>query len=345
MLIGGRCHVLAVELYAQLTGWAGNTGPSAVLGIILLTPALGLFALQRLLLGKKSARLATVGARAPAIALKPPALPARAFLFAFCSLLALGVAAQFLAVIGGAFSRIWGLDHRFTLEHLRAALSYRGELLNTLRFAFLAAALSAALGALLVFLIFRTGLPLRNFAGALAMIPAAIPGSLLGLAYVLAFNRRAFSLAGTGLVIVLVMAVSDLPASFRILASSVQRIRESLDESARALGAGRLRLFFTVICPLSARGIGGAFVFSFVRSGGTLSAVIFLVGFKTKLSSVLILNLAAQGDWGRAAALALILTLGIFAVLGLLSLGGALFKRPGPPPPGGPVGAFNWEAR
>jgi iron(III) transport system permease protein len=326
MLIGGRFSVLAVELYAQLTGWAGNTGQSAVLGIMLLVPAFVLFVAQRALLRRRASRLATLGSRSSAMPLPPPGLPVRVFLFAFCALVSFIVAAQFLAVIGGAFSRIWGLDSRLTLDHWTAALSYRTELVNTLRFALGAAALTAALGALLAFLVHRTALPFRRFADTAATIPAAVPGSLLGLAFVLAFNGPVLRLTGTGIVIVLAMAVSELPAAYRILSSSIQRIRDSLDDSARALGASRLRLFFTIICPLSGRGIVSAFVFAFVRSSGTLSAVIFLVSFKTKLSSVLILNLAAQGDWGRSAALALILTAAIFAALGLLRLLGG--KRP-----------------
>jgi iron(III) transport system permease protein len=114
------------------------------------------------------------------------------------------------------------------------------------------------------------------------------------------------------------MIVCDLPAAYRILSSSIQRIQTTLDDSARALGASRMNLFFTVICPLIGHGIVSAFVFTFVRATGTLSAVIFLTSFKTKLTSVLILNLAAQGDWGRSASLALILTVIIFAALGLL---------------------------
>jgi iron(III) transport system permease protein len=322
MLIGGRYSVLAVELYAQLTGWAGNAGVSAVLGIILLVPAFILFVLQRFLLNRKGSRLATVGARSSALPLPPPPLPARLLLTGFCALTALVVAAQFLAVIGGAFSRIWGLDGRFTLDHLAAALSYRMELFNTLRFALLAAALTAALGALIAFLALRTTLPFRRLAESVVMIPASIPGSLTGLAFVLAFNGPPFSLGGTGLIIILAMVVCDLPAAYRIISASIQQIRESLDDSARALGASGFRLFFTIICPLIIRGIVSAFVLAFVRSSGTLSAVIFLVSFKTKLSSVLILNLAAQGDWGKSAALALILTVVIFAALALLRLAG-----------------------
>jgi iron(III) transport system permease protein len=160
------------------------------------------------------------------------------------------------------------------------------------------------------------------------MIPAAIPGSLIGLAYVLAFNGTALHLTGTRIIIIIVMIICDLPAAYRILLSSLMRIRTTLDDSARALGASRLRLFFTVICPLTAQGIVSAFVFTFVRATGTLSAVIFLMTFTTKLTSIVILNLAAQGNWGRSAALALILTVVIFVALGILRfVGGKQFLK------------------
>ncbi|MDR2617887.1 MAG: iron ABC transporter permease [Treponema sp.] len=328
MLIGGRYSVLAVELYTQLTGWA-SAGTSAVLGIILLIPAFLLFALQRFAFYRNNSRTATIGSRTQAMPPLPLPAAVRILLFLFCAGIAFIVIAQFLAVIAGAFSRIWGLDSRFTLDHLAASFSYKEELRNTLLFAFLAAAAAAALGAFISFFVSRTCFPFRKFAGTAAMIPAALPGSLIGLAFVLAFNNSPLRLTGTRAIIVLAMVICDLPAAYRILSSSIQRIRSTLDDSARALGASRMRLFFTIICPLAAQGLVSAFVYTFVRSAGTLSAVIFLFTFKTKLTSVLILNLAAQGDWGRSAALAFILTVFIFAALGLLRLfGGAqLFRR------------------
>jgi iron(III) transport system permease protein len=328
MLIGGRFSVLAVELYTQLMGWA-NAGTSAVLGMLLLGPAGLLFALQRFIMGKKSSRLATIGSRGSGMAPKPPGMAARVLLFIFCALLAFIVIAQFLAVIGGAFSRIWGVDSRFTLEHLEAFFSYRSELFNTLSLAFIAAALTAALAGVLGFLVQRTALPLRRAADLTAMIPAALPGSLIGLAFVLAFNGPFLRLTGTRAVIVLAMVVCDLPAAYRILSSSIQRIRGTLDDSARALGASPLKVFFTITCPLAAQGFVSAFVFAFVRASGTLSAVIFLITFKTKLASIAILNLAAQGDWGKSAALALILTVIVFIALGLLRLLGSRLQPGG----------------
>jgi iron(III) transport system permease protein len=328
MLIGGRFSVLAVELYTQLTGWA-NAGTSAALGMLLLVPAGILFALQRFVMGKKSSRLATIGARGSGMTPKPPGMAVRILLFVFCAFIAFIVIAQFLAVIGGAFSRIWGVDPGFTWDHLAAFFSYRNELFNTLSMAFIASALTAALAGVLGFLVQRTGLPLRRAADLTAMIPAALPGSLTGLAFVLAFNGPFLRLTGTRAVIVLAMVVCDLPAAYRILSSSIQRISGNLDDSARALGASRVQVFFTVICPLALQGFVSAFVFTFVRASGTLSAVIFLITFKTKLASVAILNLAAQGDWGRSAALALILTVIIFAALGLLRILGKIFQAGG----------------
>jgi iron(III) transport system permease protein len=318
MLIGGRFNVLAVELYTRLSGWA-EAGTSAALGIILLVPASLLFALQRFFLNKKRGRLATAGA-ASSLPRRPPGLLCRALLFVFCSVIALIVAAQFLAVITGAFSKIWSVDNSFTVEHLMACFSYKRELLNTLSFAFGAAFACAALSALFAFLTLRTGLPFRRAADGMIMLPAALPGSLIGLAFVLAFNGNPFHLTGTGIIIVLAMTVCDLPAAYRIMSSSLMSIRNALDESARALGATRMKLFLTIICPLAAPGIVSAFVYTFVRATGTLSAVIFLMSFRTKLTSALILNLASQGNWGRAAALALLLTAVIFSALALLRL-------------------------
>ena len=318
VLIGGRFNVLAVDLYTQLTGWS-NAGTSAVLGIILLAPASVLFALQRFLFYKKSARAAVIGSRSSSMPLPFPPLWVRALLFVFCACIAFIVAAQFLAVIGGAFSRVWGADSSFTAAHFFTALNYRDELFNTLLCAFCAALAASFFASLIAFLTHRTNLPLRKAAESAAMLPAAIPGSLIGLAFVLAFNG-ASHLTGTRLIIIIAMTVCALPAALRIVSSAVLAVKPVLDDSARSLGASRIKLFFTVICPLISRGIISAFVFTFVRECGTLSAVIFLTSFKTKLSSVLILNLASQGDWGTSAALAFILTAVIFLFLGILRL-------------------------
>jgi iron(III) transport system permease protein len=324
ILIGGRYTVLAVELYTQLTGWA-ETGKSAVLGIALLLPSAGLFAGQRMLLRDQEKKLTinavnTVTAKAAPSSKMPP-LPflVRGLLFLCTAVIAFIVLAQFFAVLAGAFSKIWGVDHGFTMVHFKAALTYKTELTNTLVFSFFAALLTATLAVIIAFAVTRTTLPCRRIADIAAMVPAAIPGTFLGLAYVIAFSGIP-TLAGSTLILILVMTVYELPAAVRIIAAALTPLPASLDDSARSLGANRLTILRTIIAPLVSRAALSAFTLAFVRATGTLSAVIFLMSFTTKLTSALILNLAAQGDWGTSAALALILTLFIFATLGVLRL-------------------------
>ncbi|HBB43107.1 MAG TPA: iron ABC transporter permease, partial [Treponema sp.] len=118
------------------------------------------------------------------------------------------------------------------------------------------------------------------------------------------------------LLIVISMGVMFMPFCYRVVSTGFSHIKPTLDDGAASLGANRRQTLATIILPLSASSIFSAFIYAFVRGVGTVSAVIFLVSFNTHLSSITILNLAEQGDWGQAASLALTLTILTFAVLG-----------------------------
>ena len=117
------------------------------------------------------------------------------------------------------------------------------------------------------------------------------------------------------MLIVIAITIGFIPFSYRAISSAYSQIKTTIDDGAQALGASKLRTYFSILVPLSKEGIFNSFIYDFVRGVGTMSAVIFLVSFGTPLSSIKILNLAEQGFWGDAAALALVLTLITFAVL------------------------------
>jgi len=319
MLVGGRFQVLATAVYTQLTGWA-DFGTSAALGLVLLVPAVLLFAGYQAVQARTQQRFATVGGRASS--LEPPAVaPAlRWTLFVLCALVTLFVAASQLVILVGALTRLWGIDFTPTLEHARYVLSQVGGLGNSLQFAAVAAVICTVLAALTAFLVQRARVPLRRGLDLATLLPAAIPGTLLGVAFVLAFNTPPLRLTGGGLIIVVAMAISYLPVGYRICAAALEQLKPTLDESAANLGASRLVTLRTVVVPLLRNALLATFVFCFVQSVGTLSTVIFLVSFDTSLASVSILNLAEQGSWGRAAALASALVLVTMLSLVLLYL-------------------------
>lgn len=314
MIVAGRFKVLATEIYTQLNGWL-NTGVSVILGFFLLVPSFLLFFLQHTVLKKNESRMATIGTKTVLQEGSAASVPTKSALTAFCVLIGGAVAAQFLAIIAGSFQTLWGVDTHFTLLHIKKMWRWLPDVKNTLCMAFFAALLSTAIASLSAYFVHRAKSPLWRFYDTLSQIPAALPGSLLGLALSIAAAKTHFFYPRP--LILVAMTVAFLPFSYRSLSLSYSQIKTNLDEAAFSLGADRLYVLRSILLPLSAHGFFSSFIYAFVRGVGTVSAVIFLISFDTPLASVTILNLAEQGDWGQAAALALILTLATFALLAL----------------------------
>ena len=312
MIVAGRFRVLAVEVYTQLTGWV-SAGTSAVLGIILVIPSVILFILQNRLMKKQEAKLATIGGKGSPLPEKKSSPLTRVLLTVFCSFISLLILAQFISILAGAFQKLWGINTAFTLDHIKMMGKYAAELKNSILFAFIAAIFSTILASLITFFVSRTSLPCKKYLDICVQIPAAVPGSLFGLALSLASNR--LHLHFSALLIVIAMTVGFMPFSYRIITTVFSQIKTTLDDGARSLGANKMQVLTTILAPLSTGGIFSSFIYDFVRGVGTISAVIFLVSFNTPLASIRILNLAEQGEWGKSAALALILTALTFGIL------------------------------
>lgn len=313
LIVAGRFRVLAVEIYTQLTGWL-NVKTSAVLGIILVVPSILLFIIQKKLYGNLGLRISTVGTKSSSAPVKSTSKLADVLLTVFVAFISLSILAQFAAIIAGSFQKLWGINTKFTLEHIKSVLHYSKELKNSLSFAILAAFFSTTIAVFASYLVHRSSLPLKNLTDTLAQLPAAIPGSLFGLA--LSITSMKLHITSSSFLIVIAMTMGFLPFAYKIISASFSQIHFSMDNASRGLGASALKSLISIIAPISSGGIFSGFIYSFIRGVGTLSAVIFLVSFNTPLASVKILNLAEEGFWGKSAALALVLTLITFAILG-----------------------------
>lgn len=312
MLVAGRFRVLAVEIYTQLTGWV-NGGFSAVLGLFLVIPSVILFLLQNKMAKRNMERTATIGGRSSAAQAAKPSMPARILLTLFCLLITACVLAQFGSIIAGSLQKIWGVNTAFTWSHIQNLAKCTKEIRNSLTFALEGALLSTFVSLIASYLVYRTDCPLKRTIDTLSQLPAAVPGTLFGLAFTLASTKVGYH--NSAVLIVLAIAVGFTPFSYRILSSAFSQIKPSIDEGARSLGASRLKVLYAVLVPIVSDGISNAIIYDFIRGVGTMSAVIFLVSFGTPLASIKILNLAEQGFWGDAAALALLLTIITFAAV------------------------------
>lgn len=326
MIVAGRYKVLAVEIYTQLTGWV-NAGTSAILGIILVIPSLILFYLQNRMTRKNMVKTATIGSKGAVLSDddRSTPLPLRIFSTLFCSFIALCVLAQFAAIIAGSFQKLWGINTSFTWAHIKNLGRCKVELTNSIRFALEAAALSTIIACIASYIVYRTKSPFKRSIDTVIQLPAAIPGSLFGLALSLAATRLNFH--NSPVLIVMAITVGFLPFSYRIMSAAFSQIKTTLDDGARSLGASKIRVLLTILVPVAKGGLFNSFIYDFVRGVGTMSAVIFLISFKTPLASIKILNLAEQGFWGDAAALSLLLTIITFVVIGIGNLIIKLWSR------------------
>jgi iron(III) transport system permease protein len=218
------------------------------------------------------------------------------------------------AFIGG-FVQTWGRDYTPTLNHFKTAfaldwgefgLVWAGTAWNslwtTLKLAGISAPLTAAVGLLIAWLLARAEFKGREALEFAALLAFAIPGTVLGVSYILAFNVPPVELTGTGLIIVLCFMFRNLPVGVRAGTAAFKQLDKSLDEASAMLRASTTQTLFRVVLPLLKPALVAALVYSFVRSMTTVSAVIFLVTAENELATTYIIGRVGNGDYGIALA-------------------------------------------
>jgi iron(III) transport system permease protein len=211
--------------------------------------------------------------------------------------------------------KTWGRDYTPTLDHFQTAFALEwsqyglvwagtawSSLLTTLKLAAIAAPMTATLGLMIAYLLARTqfkGQGLFEFAALLAF---AIPGTVLGVSYILAFNVPPFELTGTALIIVLCFLFRNLPVGVRAGTAAFKQLDKSLDEASLMLRANSVQTLRHVVLPLLKPALVAALIYSFVRGITTVSAVIFLVTAENELATTYIIGRVGNGDYGVALA-------------------------------------------
>ena len=192
----------------------------------------------------------------------------------------------------------------------------------------MAAPVCAGLGLLMAWLLARTEFRGKAVFEFSALLTFAIPGTVLGVSYILAFNVPPVELTGTGLVIVLCFVFRNLPVGVRAGTAAFKQLDRSLDEASQMLRASTLTTLRRVVFPLLKPALVTALVYSFVRSMTTVSAVIFLVTAQYELATTYIIGRVGNGDYGVALAyctvlmvLMSVITWGIQKLVGERQLG------------------------
>ena len=316
VVIGGDFNVLATEIYAQVTNlYRFDLG--ATVSVILLIPSVAAFMFNYYVTRKSFSLIS--GAARPFLR---PSKPLRKWGFtAYCIFVSGSIVAVFAVVVMGSFVKVWPYDWSLTLKHYQfPSLGGYSAIWTSLWISILVGFFGAFLTLIAGYIVEKKkpfGVQLLYL---LSVMPAAIPGLVLGLGYILAFNKPYYIFYGTPWIIVICVVIANFTLGTLSSISNIKNIDPSIEEAATSLGSTSISTFFRLVFPLSRVAFFQNFVYFFMRSMTTISAVIFLVSATVHLAAIEIIWLDNDGWMASADAMSTCVIGIVLLMLGFLRI-------------------------
>jgi len=314
MLIGGGLPIMATDAYNL---WIGeqNMEMSAVFCVLLVIPSIFVYVVQNYFL--KEGSYVTVSGQMMHTEQRKISWYIEYTFFILSMTVVLIIVSCFFVIFLSSVTKLFMINNTFTLEHF---FSYTGwkALRTSFTVSSIAAALTSFASIIFSYILVRKKPLGRKLLEFIALLGFAVPGTVMGIGYILVFNRYPFMLTGTLLIIIINIAFREFPVGLEAGISKLYQIDYSIEEASRDLGAGSFKTFFRVALPLMSSAFAASFLYTFMVGMITISAVIFLIAPGTNLASLLILRLGETGNIGKASAMAILLTIVVLVSLMLL---------------------------
>jgi iron(III) transport system permease protein len=341
-VVGGGYNVLAVDIYKQVIG-QHNFVMGATVGVVLLAPTVLAFVLDRL---SQRRQVAVIAAKS--VPRLPKPWPWRDYSFLVYCLLVTGVILGFyLTALYASLVNVWPYKLQLTLRHYFFTGMGGGgytALYNSIRMAFYSAVLGTFLSFFSAYMVEKSsGLrALRQGAYFLSIMPLALPGLVIGLAYIVFFNAPGWTVPVLGWrlpnpfnflystmgILVLSNIVHFYTVSFLTATAALKQLDREFEAISSSMGVPFYATFFRVTVPVCLPAILEIGLYYFVNSMATVSAVIFLYSADLQLASVAVANMDDAGDVAPAAAMSVLIVLINLVVRFLFGLAtGGLRKR------------------
>ena len=328
-VIGGNYNVLATDIYREVVGMQ-NFQMGAVISIVLLIPALFAFALDQYSRKRQASQLTS---RAVVYVPKPHKARDNICLV-YCILITLLVFAMLGMAQFGALVKFWPYNLSLTLKHYNFEVAGLGwdSFYNSVRMSLYA----AFFGTILIFVgsylveKMRADKSLREILQMVALMPMAIPGIVLGLAYIFFFNAKENPLNfiyATMAILVINTVVHFYTVSHLSAVTAIKKLDQEFESVSLSLKVPIYKMFFKITLPVCLPTVFDIFIYLFCNAMTTVSGVIFLYSYDTTLASVSAIHLDEQGDVAGAAAMAMLIVYISFVVRGLHTLVSTLLLK------------------
>ncbi|MBQ0939694.1 putative 2-aminoethylphosphonate ABC transporter permease subunit [Acinetobacter baumannii] len=309
-VIGGSFNMMALDVYKQIIGQQ-NMSMGAVISILLLLPAVFVFIFDRIQ-SKRHARVQAFQTK-PYVSASNKKL--EVVLSIFCGLVSGSILLIVFTAVLASFIQSWPYDLSLTLAHYSFEYVDGGgwaAYFNSVRMALF----STVFGTALIFMVallterFKAHPLIKNYVQALVLLPLAVPGLVLGIAYILFFNQQSNPLNvlyGTMTILVISTIVHYYTVPHLTLTNAIKQIPLQLDQAAQTLGTSKWKTFWKVYLPMCFPALCDVSVYIFVNAMTTVSAAIFLYSPDTSLAAVAVLNMDDAGDTVAAVAMSILI--------------------------------------
>jgi iron(III) transport system permease protein len=323
ILAGNAFPVLPTEAYLQITGLFDLKG-GAALSVLLLVPAAIVYFVQRHWVARGH-YVTVTGKAGPQSTIRSVTPMARWALVAACTMVALFILYLYALLFYASIVLAFGANHAWTLQHYYVIFTDgRKAIGDTLLIALIGMPLGGLYGVLVGYLVARRSFFGRQAMEILSMINYALPGTIVGIAYLIAFNNPPFALTGTALIIIACYVFRYSPTGIRTTVALLQQIDKSLEEASRSLGARSGTTFRRVTLPLVMPAFFAGLGVVFIRSMTAISATIFLISIGWTLITVRILENMTELSLGPAAAFSVFVILVVLMVMAVIN---AILRR------------------
>ena len=332
IVLGGGYDVLSTKIFFAVVGAQYDLGNAATLAIILLALTLVAFWMQTRWLGRAS-YVTVTGKSDAGLAAPVPRWVRLAAIAAVVPFVAFTLAVYAIVLMGGFVTDIARLALTPTFGHLWTAFSFEigttglrfygsawDSMITTLWVSALSAPLTMGIGILTAWLVAR-----QDFAGRRAfefgtMLSFAIPGTVVGVSYIVAFNVPPVDITGTMAILVICFMFRNMPVGMRAGMAALAQIDRSMEEASQTMGAGGARTLRSVVLPLIRPAIFTALVYAFVTAMTAVSAVIFLVSARHNMATAYIMGRVENGEYALAIAYSAVLMIVMVGCVALIQL-------------------------
>ncbi len=297
-ILGGRTPFLAPDTYSMIIGEA-DFEMGTVLSVVLIVPCILIFFVHNYLLtGKK---FTTIGGKPVASEPRKMTPLVKVPFIAISCGVGLAILVSFAVVFVASFTKILGVHNEIVSSHI---LNFDSNLAiyNSIKVSLIAALIGAILGTLLSYVIVRGKFFGRSLIEMVSLSGFALPGTVIGIGYLLAFNAPPLKLTGGIMILALNCVFRFLAVGVEAGISKLHQINIEMEEASSDLGANFLTTFQKVVLPLMFPAFVAGFIYTFMTAIVSLSAVVFLVSPGFDLAAVKIFDAAVYGEIGVASA-------------------------------------------